>query len=245
MKTITIILIVGFVSTLFSCKKADNEAPAISNVKVNNSTNTIDFHPGESFILTGLLTDNQELSQLKIDIHHDFDGHSHKSSTIRFSKIIITDISGESYSVEETIEITENSSSGFYHGTITAVDKAGNQSLNELFYFNIVREEQPTINLILPTSVTAGSQFGFTGIVTSPVVLSHIFLDVTSKQTGNTLLKETFSIESNQSTTWNPETDATISINVPSGTTGNLKFRLRAQDVNGNNTIFENEITVN
>lgn len=240
-----IFVLLGVALLAFSCKKADSEKPTISDVKVNGSASIIDVSPGEAITVTAQISDNEELSQFKIDIHHDFDGHSHKIMTVRFSEIRIKDISEGTYSLSELFTIPANASSGAYHGTILAVDKEGNQSENSLFWFDIVRAEQPAINLNVPLTVNASESFGITGDITGSVNLSAVYIKVTSESSGNSLYSQTFNIASSETMTWNPETDASISIAVPSGTTGNLKFRVRVEDIDGNNSIFEQQIVVN
>lgn len=239
-------LVLSLVSlAFFSCKKADSELPEIKNILVNGVTQTLNFSPGESFVVTALISDNEELSQFKIDIHHDFDGHSHKSMTVRYSKIVIKDISGSSYQLSETFELPDNASSGIYHGTITAVDKEGNQSLNQLFYFNVVRAEQPEIVVTMPPSVSAGTTWNPEGVVNTSVPISFVRVTVKAESTGNNLFNQTFNVASQEISTWSFQTDGSVAVVIPAGLTGKLKFRVRVEDINGNNTIFEEEIVVN
>lgn len=229
----------------FSCKKADSELPEVKNILVNGVTQTLNFSPGESFVVTALISDNEELSQFKIDIHHDFDGHSHKSMTVRYSKIVIKDISGSTYQLSEAFELPANVSSGTYHGTITAVDKEGNQSLNQLFYFNVVREEQPEIAVTVPANVASGGTWNPEGVVNTSVAISFVRVTVKAESTGNTLYNQTFNIASQELTTWDFQSNGAIAVAIPAGLTGKIDFRVRVEDVNGNNTIFEEEIVVN
>lgn len=234
-----------FVAVIFSCKKADSELPTISEIKVNGSASTVLVSPGESINVAALISDNEELNQFKIDIHHDFDGHSHKSMTTRYAEIRIKDISGASYNLNENFSIPENASSGTYHGTIRAVDKEGNQSENRLFYFDVIRPEQPTINLTLPTSIEAGNNLNISGTVNGNVFISQVFIKLVAENTGNSLYNQTFNLATSELLSWDPVSDGAVSINIPVGTSGKLKFRLRVEDINGNNTIFEQEINVN
>lgn len=229
----------------FSCKKADSELPEIKDVKLNNSVEILNFSPGETFNVTALITDNEDLSQFKIDVHHDFDGHSHKSMTVRYAKIVIKDISGTTYQLNENFDLPDNASSGAYHGTITAVDKEGNQSLNKLFYFNVVRPEQPEITVAVPDNVAAGSTWNPVGSVNTAVAISFVRVIVKSETTGNTLYNQLFTLAAQELTSWNFQSDGAVAINIPEGLTGKLDFRVRIEDVNGNNTIFEEELVVN
>lgn len=239
------VLIIAGIALLSACKKADIEAPVLSEIQINNSSQSVQLHPGESFSVSGTVTDNKELNQFKIDIHHDFDGHSHKSMTTRYEEIRISDISGTSYSINESFTVPDNASSGTYHGTITSLDKEGNQSENKLFYFEVISPDQPVMNLTVPTSVTAGNDLVISGTITGTVFLSQVFVKATSLSNGNTLINESYSIASSELMTWDAQTDGNLSILIPSGESGPVKIRIRAEDSNGNNTIFEQQIVVN
>ena len=165
--------------------------------------------------------------------------------TTRYEEIRISDISGTSFSINESFTIPDNASSGTYHGTITSLDKEGNQSENKLFYFEVINPEQPVMNLTVPASVTAGNDLVISGTITGTVFLSQVFVKATSLSSGNTLINESYSIASSELMTWDAQTDGNLSIPIPSGESGPVKIRIRAEDSNGNNTIFEQQIVVN
>ncbi len=230
-----------------SCKKSDITPPTVSNITVNNTTNeTIDLAPGDTFLVKALLTDNLELGQFKIDIHDDFDGHSHKSMMTKYAEIRIKSIDGISYNLEEMFVIPDTTASGIYHGTIQALDAEGNVSLPQVFYFNVVRDEQPTIAMNLPATISAGSVLNIDGLlsaVASDAHLTRVDIRIRSTQTGNDLLKQTYNL-SGAPTTWNPFSDGGVSITIPANEGQKLIFRIRVEDSNGNNTIFESEIII-
>jgi len=234
---------------IFSCKKKDTDAPEIKNLKINEGGSMIyEFAPGESFTVSALFTDNNELAQFKIDIHQDFDGHSHKMMTDPYSEIRIKDISSKSYALNETFSIPDAASSGTYHGTLRVLDADGNTSDARIFYFNVTRDNQPVIVSNLPSSISAGSNLNLDLDISAQgnALLSRYQLKIISTQTGNDLSTSASAQNiAGTPTTWNPFTDGQISIPIPAGLTGQLKFRLRIEDNNKNNTIFEAEIDVN
>lgn len=234
-------------SLLFaSCKKSDLTPPTVGEISVNNNTTDIlEFQPGASFVIRTILEDNLALGQFKIDIHHDFDGHSHKSSTERYKEIRIKDIDGLTYNLEEEFTIPMDASSGTYHGSISALDAEGNVSEVRLFYFNIVRENQPTISMNLPQSVQQGSTFEVEGSISaaSDTTLKTIKVRIVSTQTGNKIFEQTYNLPA-ATTTWNAATNGNISVSLPQEETEKLNFRIWVEDSNGNNTIFEAEIII-
>lgn len=243
------IFILASLGILFSCKKTDTIAPEIQNLQVNAGGATVlSFAVGESFNVSASLIDNNELAQFKIDIHQDFDGHSHKMMTDPYSEIRIKDISGKSYELNETFSIPDTASSGTYHGTLRVLDADGNTSDASIFYFNVTRDNQPVIVSNLPSSISAGSNLNLDLDISAQgnALLSRYQLKIISTQTGNDLSPSTINQNiAGTPTTWNPFTDGQISIPIPLGLTGKLKFRLRIEDNNKNNTIFEAEIDVN
>lgn len=80
------ILICFFVILLFSCEKNDNIDTIKPDININFAeafpTNCDTLYFGESFTFKALFSDNAELGSVKafsIDIHHNFDHHSHST----------------------------------------------------------------------------------------------------------------------------------------------------------------------
>lgn len=229
-----------------SCNKSDLVPPSIGAITVNNESGVVlEFQPGESFTIRSLIEDNKELGQFKIDIHQDFDGHSHKSSTVRYAEIRIKDISGLSYNLEESFTIPQDASSGTYHGTIQALDAEGNVSTPSVFYFNIVRNNQPSIVMNIPAQLPLGTTLQVQGLISAQndATLNTVRIRIRSTKTGNTIHNQTYNLASG-TTTWNPFVDGNVSIAVPQEENEKLIFRLWVEDSNGNNTIFETEIII-
>lgn len=244
---IRVISLLVLFAVLISCKKSDITPPTVSSATVNNVANEIiDLAPGDTLLVKALLTDNVELGQFKIDIHDDFDGHSHKSMMTKYAEIRIKNINGLSYNLEEVFIIPDTTASGIYHGTIQALDAEGNVSQPQLFYFNVVRDEQPTIAMNLPATISAGSVLNIDGLlsaVASDAHLSKVQIRIRSTQTGNDLLKQTYNLTGTP-TTWNPFSDGGVNVTIPTNESQKLIFRIRVEDSNGNNTIFESEIII-
>lgn len=127
---IYLILLSGLAFAVTSCKKEDpdNVKPIIVSLEEPHENDTI--FSGTEMHVEGLVTDNEELSQLKIDIHIADDGHEHgKISSASFFEVVrIIDLSGRNQVFHEDIDIPQEAAAGKYHVIITAVDAAGNQS---------------------------------------------------------------------------------------------------------------------
>jgi uncharacterized membrane protein len=120
-----IVLSASFI--LGSCKKEDTEKPT---VKISSPTNNKEYHPGETITVIADISDNEELSQYKLEIHFD-DGHGHKSTMHgdegwEFEEIV--KISGKAYSLNRSVKIPNDVKEGKYHVVVECTDKAGNEA---------------------------------------------------------------------------------------------------------------------
>ncbi|MBQ0116832.1 MAG: DUF4625 domain-containing protein [Flavobacterium sp.] len=138
MKMTKMILIASLALGLTNCSSdanLDTEKPVITLLEPEDHES---FKPGSEIHLEGLITDNVELSNYKVEIHSAEDGHSHaKTSQENF------------FQYEETFQIPANQrlhefhhhidiplvgsnalpfTEGHYHLGIFALDKAGNQA---------------------------------------------------------------------------------------------------------------------
>lgn len=148
MKTFRLILFIAFPIALFcSCNKeeVDDQKPVI-DLTVQNAfpVNCDTLYFGETFILKTLFTDNVELGSFSIDIHNNFDHHSHSTEVTECNLDPIKDpinpfLFIEDYEIptglkqyETDLEITIPSGDsngtfddGDYHFFISLTDKEG------------------------------------------------------------------------------------------------------------------------
>jgi hypothetical protein len=149
MKTkILSILIAGGLLLLFThCSKEDDkdtEYPVIDMSSPGSFPQNCDtVFRGQSFTVKAVFKDNQELGAYNIDMHENFDHHTHsadiqecdldeiKDPVNPFLFIQSYDIPAGSteYSMSQDIFIPENVDQGDYHFMIRLTDKAGWQSL--------------------------------------------------------------------------------------------------------------------
>jgi hypothetical protein len=151
MKKLVVITLSGAWLFFHSCKKADKESPKAA---ILSPTDSVEIIAGSDLPFAALITDNEGLSQYKIDIHENFEGHAHDKSTgVIWSKVIINNISGLLASPALSIPIPENAGAGWYHLILTAVDAAGNQSefdLRNIKIKNPADTSAPEVTLTTP-----------------------------------------------------------------------------------------------
>jgi hypothetical protein len=109
-------------------------------------TNCTTLYKGESFSFKATFSDNQELGSYNIEIHNNFDHHTHSTDGIECElepemKPINPFIYNQDFSIpdgtsifeaENTISIPDDIDSGDYHFMIRLTDKAGWQQLKSV-----------------------------------------------------------------------------------------------------------------
>ncbi len=137
---------------LSNCSK--DKAEPIDTIYPEINTNLADAFPkqcsvlkrGEKFSFKALLSDNVQLGSLSVDIHHNFDHHTHSTELEECEMepvkkavkpfLLIRNIpipSGlKSHQVNAEIEVPEDIDPGDYHFMIRLTDKEGWQTIKGL-----------------------------------------------------------------------------------------------------------------
>ena len=135
-----------FMAVLFSCSKEerDDELPEIIMSETGHFPQNCDtLYLGESFTFRARFTDNVELGSYSIDIHHNFDHHSHstemaecpmdpkKTPVNPFLFIEQFDIpeGKREYDAMQVISIPDDIDHGDYHLMVRLTDKTGWQAI--------------------------------------------------------------------------------------------------------------------
>lgn len=228
---------------LTSCKKdeVDNTAPVIATVSEPLENDTL--FTGNDLHVDATITDDVELSQIKIDIH-SAEGHSHGkiAASGYWEKIVIVNLSGKSQNIHQDIEVPADAAAGKYHVIMTAVDKAGNSSAiveRDIIIRNSSDLVAPVITVTSPSagsSITAGNELVVTGNVVDNLALSKLEIKV---YRGTTLVSDNDIDLAADSYTIN-QTISTIG-----WTPGAYKIELVAYDDVLNVSDVDMEITVN
>lgn len=210
---------------LFSCSTdRDTEAPILNILSFSPAVQfgevcgvteeLIPILSGDSLIVELTITDNQNLSQYKIDIHNNFDCHGHNGNvgvnlsvpnannqTTDWTVLDIEGISGTEQNLVLQMPVPENATAGLYHFQIQALDESGNDVPLANFYNLRVKNKQdtviPVIQLQQPTAnnlaVNRGSKLRFEGSLTDNYSLFEggngvLFLSYRDENSGNTFL---------------------------------------------------------
>lgn len=122
----------------------DMEKPVIDMNTVSAFPQTCDIvYRGESFTFKALFSDNRELGNYNIEIHNNFDHHSHSTDNVEceldekkkpvkpfiYNKDFNIPSGSVSYAAENSIFVPEDADTGDYHFMIRLTDKSGWQQL--------------------------------------------------------------------------------------------------------------------
>jgi hypothetical protein len=179
-----------------SCKKdtPDMQAPTITAVEEPAMNDTL--LTGSELHIEASISDNDELSQLKIDVHAAEDGHNHGKvdASAYWETVVLVDLSGASTSVHEHIDIPADAASGTYHVILSAVDKAGNQSEiveRDVYIQNSGDQLAPIVTITSPSqndTIALSAGLNVTAILTDNVALEDADLILLS---GSSVVYET------------------------------------------------------
>lgn len=136
MKDYLKILVVLLTVTVFTACSDDDDALDTEkpSIMLTEPENGEEFEIGGELHFDIELADNQGLASYKIEIHNNFDGHTHsvvkQEEETPWSYDETVQISGNplTHDAHEHIEIPEGIAEGEYHFGIIVVDAAGNQA---------------------------------------------------------------------------------------------------------------------
>lgn len=134
MKKISLALAALLIIGISSCKKDDdnNSTPTDTTkptAQLASPADDDEFISGNEITVNATITDDLELSQAKIEIHENFDGHSHmKNGSPEFQWDSIIDLSGKSATLNFKVALPVDIAAGNYHFTMKVLDKQGNEA---------------------------------------------------------------------------------------------------------------------
>jgi hypothetical protein len=159
----------------FSCKnkndepKPNHDNPKIEEVSVfpvpqpDNICGSIDekvihLQSNQKLKLKLKVSATKGLSQYKIDIHHNFDCHTHRLEAVHgveWKLIKVVNVTGTEYVIEEELTVPNNVKAGNYHFMLQAIDIEGNEAAMELYSLKIRNDADlapPYVSISSPSS---------------------------------------------------------------------------------------------
>jgi hypothetical protein len=204
--------------------------------------------------------DNDILRQYKLDIHPNFDDHSHgKPAGLNpdWDTIIVGDLAGSTQSIQQNLVVPQNIRTGEYHLTAFALDVSGNEGrFTRVFYIYDVQDTvKPTVSFSAPVENTNFSgallvegqmsdltSSGATGAIGAIFVRLVRADSPTQVTTLGTFLEST-----NFNGAFDPATGVfSRNFNVSNGiSSGAYKLRVEVVDETGNQTFWERNVNKN
>lgn len=229
---LTAVFYLVLIAALFSCSsEADITKPEIILQNFNKTPkqdiicgfaddNVISVTGGDKLKFEAIFSDNESLSQYKIDLHNNFDCHGHGSGatpgislpptggdTEDWTLLIVKDISGKEVIENFEITVPENVTSGVYHFIIQLIDESGNDASTTSIYS--LKVNNPTDSLVPELlikspvnpsfTVKKGDVITFEGTVNDNRNLGlggngMVFLSYLNKTSGNVFSTNTYKV---------------------------------------------------
>lgn len=174
--------LIGLAFLALACDKngEDTTSPNINALNVDAEY----VAAGQTLIVTADVSDESGLSQIKLDIHDQFDGHNHgKIAGIPWEEVRVIDIDGKEYFITENFDVPDNATAGPYHVIAQVVDAAGNTGEFREVDFWVTNSEMPMINLVNPDLsfepyYAIGDTLNFIGTITDDEELEEIVVKI-------------------------------------------------------------------
>ena len=133
MKKSIYLLGLGSMFLLAGCGDADEEVSAVDTaaptIEVSEPVMGEAVAAGSDMHFEATFTDNEALATFKLDLHENFDGHSHgKVSVTPFDFEQTYTIQGKTAEPHEDVAIAADATAGPYHLTVVAIDASGNST---------------------------------------------------------------------------------------------------------------------
>ena len=148
MKYVFLALIIAFLGFCFSCGTSENDFTKPQLIVLENTStavtdsicgtlqnNVIVLVSGQNLVLALALTDDMGLSQLKVDIHDNYNCHGHSNKTDDWYLQDLIDLGGLSETITKKYTAPTNPTAGNYHLILQLIDQSGNEA--EPVYYNL------------------------------------------------------------------------------------------------------------
>jgi hypothetical protein len=170
----------------YGCVKSDKDtqAPAIEilewyptlrigEVCGGYQEEILELNDNDSIVLMLKISDDQGLSEMKFDIHQNFDCHGHRTATKDWLFQEIKPLHGTLFQDRVVLYPPVNSTSGDYHFGIQATDLSGNVSDRSLVYNLRLKNSLDTIlpNLVINSPLEETLSFSRGSVLTIDGIL--------------------------------------------------------------------------
>jgi len=238
---------------VYSCRPdADTTAPEINSITVDGmEADSHTISAGEIIQVVLDLHDNENLKQVKVNVHAADDGHTHGSGSgavgqpnvgiWSYSNII--EVAGMHATADLNLTVP-NDIAGEWHLEVMAIDAAGNEALEQIVNLQIVNAELPVISVETTPASTdnpillfvSNPTFTLNTYVVDASGIDSLFIQATTED-GVLVFSQT--LDAGGVTEYY---SGNIDITFPS--VGLYDVEVRALDLNGYENLWEREVEV-
>jgi hypothetical protein len=241
---------------LLSCKKdVDTTSPMINLYQINGEDHIAIGEAGSEINISAELSDDKNLSQFKIDIHDNFDGHNHGKSAYSWAHVELINVSGVFAAVNKSIPVPIDITAGPYHAVARLVDAEGNESDFKEIELILKNGSEPSISISnpdfsMPVNWTKGSTYAVQGFTEDPDGIAEIILTVGEAvhEVHKTFDGTIYSFDVDLGGTVNTfdfDQDGNIEIGIPlEAESGEYYFWMTVKDTKGNIAVFKKEVNI-
>lgn len=177
--------------------------PTTAMICGSTQNNVIYAQSGDSIRFGLTVRDNDLLSEYRMEIHDNFDCHSHsRNNTTIWSLQKVVDILDTEYQVQEVVGVPIDVTAGIYHCSFSAVDAAGNVVAESIEYtlsiLNATDTVPPTLALTSAATMTAstGDTITIAGSLNDNTALTGGRIELLYKNTtGNEVAVDTIDLD--------------------------------------------------
>lgn len=150
MKFLVPVVIAALAVSCRSEEPVDTDPPVLESIVINNEQEQVVVPSGTDLDIHISARDNEDLKQVKIDIHDAFDGHTHGKVNSDWTYVQILEASGTFDELEDHPSIPTDATAGLYHAVFRVLDQNGNEGEFVERELIIENGSQPVISLVSP-----------------------------------------------------------------------------------------------
>ncbi|WP_417609654.1 DUF4625 domain-containing protein [Owenweeksia hongkongensis] len=229
---------------LASCGKEEEKdavEPSVSNFRASPVSGGA-ILAGEDVSITALVSDNEELGNTILEIDENYANHIHGiNSSRKWNENRHIQVSGTSYTVNETFSIPTNTVPGNYHVFFRVTDDAGNSTEYTAPDFRIENLTRPQVNLII-SGGKVGDTITFRGQITDDQDLVKLIIKMHVPGYPNSikLLDKEIDLDELDDKVWDFEADGKLDFVIPASTpVGTYVVKITALDNESNYNAYE------
>lgn len=247
-----------FVGLLAGCSRdEDTTRPVVDLIQVNGEDGEeVHLDAGTTMTVLVRVSDDEDLNQLKVNIHSAGDGHDHEGeeeeeeevfSIGNWSENYTTNLGGQSDEVNYEIDVPSDIA-GFWHLEVQCIDKEGNEADPRIVTLHIENSNLPEIDITSTDPVqnaegeivvSPGGSITFTGAASASLGIEEVHFELEDESTETVVWEMEY--EAAGASTWD---FGQAEVVVPESTTSGSHLHLHIHVIDTDGLEMETEFEV-